>query len=134
MIVIGDSLIENLKGVETLCYKCTSLEKYILMIDSKIDCLNNDNITLCFGVNDLNNGCTIDEFINNYNIILGLYKNIKSIILPPFISLDEANKIIESIEYDVEFYLDFLDNYVTIDGLHPDENTILELFKNLNGI
>lgn len=132
MIIIGDSLIKNVKNIRVVSYQGVSLEKYIPSLYSMIDLDCYNNIVFCFGVNDLNNDSTIDELIANYNILFSKCKaeNI-GLILPPFTSFEETNKIINGINKDIEFYLSFTSNYKTTDGLHPNSKTLYNLEKEI---
>lgn len=135
MIIIGDSLIENLKDFlecEIFSYRGISLERYLSNLSSLHE--NNYNIIIyCFGLNDINNGISISEVIKNYNKLKR--GNIKTyIILPPFQKDTFIEEIDRLLDIDLLILESFTDDYYTYDGLHPNIQTVNKLANDIKSI
>ena len=123
--IVGDSLIENYKSENVMCFRGRTLENFLIECDNLLTNLRETYI-FSFGANDLSSGIHEDDVIKNYNVLCDKYKGCM-IILPPFQSKFFYDKCINNISEEATLILTFISNYTTIDGLHPDERMLDEL-------
>ena len=130
MIVIGCSLVKNIANA--ISFPGMKLSEYI---NFQIDIGDENIVVYSFGCNDLNSGATYEEIFANYNK-LSRGKTDTYLIVPPGQSQLIYDKFIESELLDNDFILlsTWCCDYKTIDGLHPDDETIQILENELNEI
>lgn len=127
MHIIGDSLIQNIKFENVSCFPAMKLREYVetpLYIEDEM-------LVYCFGINDLHSGQNIDDLLPIYN---NLYrgKKITCLIIPPL----QKNNIIKTFANSKLLNDDFIlvewfENYMTDDGLHPNSKTLNILMNTL---
>lgn len=130
-IIIGDSLIEKYEHHNVACYPGMTLEYFVSSTHiEQIYKNENANIEymICFGINDLYSGIPEDEVIENYATLIKRVKNC-NLILPPFQTDMFYEKCLKAL--DCTFITSFICNYNTIDGLHPNIDTLTELKKDI---
>ena len=125
--VVGDSLIQKYDHPNVTSYPRTTLERFLSHLTIFMD--KDTEYIFCFGLNDLSSGIPENEVICNYVTLTNMYKNC-CLILPPFQTDSFYDKCFDKIENCI-FIPTFMSNYKTIDGLHPDENTLTELKKDI---
>jgi len=127
MIIVGCSLVKN-----SISFPGIKLAEYIPL---QIDINKEDTIVYSFGCNDLNSGVTYDEVFSNYNKLIRGKKH-TYLIVPPLQPQIVYDKFIDSELLDDDFILLFIwcNDYKTIDGLHPTEETVHKLENELNNI
>lgn len=125
MIVIGCSLVKNIANA--ISFPGMKLSEYI---NFQIDIGDENIVVYSFGCNDLNSG---EEIFANYNK-LSRGKTDTYLIVPPAQSQLIYDKFIDSELLDNDFILlsTWCCDYKTIDGLHPDDETIQILENELN--
>jgi hypothetical protein len=128
MIIIGDSLIQNLPDIyNVISFPGMSLETYVTFHNYDH---NEDTIIYCFGINDLNNGILYNDVINNYNKLKKGKIN-TCIILPPFQELSFYELCEENVSNSINFIETFVELYEAYDGLHPTNKTIDRLILDI---
>ena len=94
-------------------------------INCQLDVGDIDVVVYSFGINDLNSGATPEEVFINYNKLIRGKKE-TYLILPPKQAQYVYDKYMDSILLDDDFILitTWCQNYGSVDGLHPDEETV----------
>jgi lysophospholipase L1-like esterase len=122
--IVGDSLIQRYEHHNVTSYPGMTLEHFVA---NHLDLLTDVDTTeyiFCFGANDLASGIPEDEVIQNYSALIK--KNEKCcLILPPFQTDFFYEKCFDKL--DCTFIPTFMQNYTTVDGLHPTKHTLSEL-------
>ncbi len=122
--IVGDSLIQHYDHRDVTSYPGMTLEHFVA---NHLDLLTDVDTTeyiFCFGANDLASGIPEDEVIQNYSALIK--KNKKCcLILPPFQTDFFYEKCFDKL--DCTFIPTFMQNYTTVDGLHPTNHILSEL-------
>jgi len=121
--VIGDSLIQYYDHHDVISYPGMTLEHFVANYLPLLVDLDEEYI-FCFGANDLASGIPEDEVIQNYSTLIENKKNC-CLILPPFQTDTFYEKCFDKL--DCTFIPTFMQNYTTVDGLHPTANTLADL-------
>lgn len=128
-VVTGDSLIENYNHNNVDCYSGMTLEHFVKNIMPVIPFDDTLCYFFCFGLNDLSSGINEDEVINNYNVLIEKYLTCV-IILPPF----QTDSFYQKCSHIDSFYSEiFITDYNTVDGVHPDNDTLDKLKDDIIG-
>ena len=126
---IGDSLLQDLKEDYVDIFPGLTLERYI---NNFMTCYDRDEfIIICFGINDLNTGTSENELINMYRTLTLYYRNMY-IVLPPFQAKDFYMKCTKI--NNTHLLTAFINDYETIDGLHPTKRSLNNLVYEVNNI
>ena len=129
--IVGDSLIQNYEHDDIISYPGMTLEHFVANHLDLLPDVDTTEYIFCFGANDLASGIPEDEVIQNYSALIK--KNEKCcLILPPFQTCFFYEKCFDKL--DCTFIPTFMQNYTTVDGLHPTNHTLSELKVDIENV
>lgn len=121
MIIIGDSLVQDVVEYTVNSYSGITILEYLKIYNELQE--DEDVIIYSLGTND---DLTETELIQSY---LKLKRGTKNtfIIIPPKYDFDFGTRCEDILEDDVIMIYNLVENYTTTDGLHLNEECLLNL-------